>query len=208
MGSVDEPINRSKGCGGVMRTAPLGFMKCWGRPLLTGAEAAAITHGHPGGWAPGGMLADLVHRLIYGPACPLKQAVLESLAATEAEWALPAVGEFGDMVRKAIELSRGDLPDVKAIHSLGGGWVGDEALAIAVYSCLKHPDDPRAALVSAVNHSGDSDSTGAIAGNILGARLGLKALPREWIDRLELTDVILKQAQNAVRAALDSPHPL
>ena len=65
-----------------------------------------------------------------------------------------------------------------------------------------------AALVSAVNHSGDSDSTGAIAGNILGARLGLKALPREWIDRLELTDVILKQAQNAVRAALDSPHPL
>ena len=89
-----------------------------------------------------------------------------------------------------------------------GGWVGDEALAIAVYSCLKHPDDPRAALVSAVNHSGDSDSTGAIAGNILGARLGLKALPRDWIDRLELTDVILKQAQNAVRAALDSPHPL
>ena len=65
-----------------------------------------------------------------------------------------------------------------------------------------------AALVSAVNHSGDSDSTGALAGNILGARLGLKSLPRDWIGRLELTDVILKQAQNAVRAALDSPHPL
>jgi len=209
MGTVDEPVNQSKGCGGVMRTAPLGFMKCWGSPLEKGAAAAAITHGHPGGWAPGGMLSDIVHRLIYGdPTIPLEDVVLTSLRATEARWDLPEVHAFGDKVRSAVRLSHTDTPDVEAIHSLGGGWVGNEALAIAVYSSLRHPDDIPAALISAVNHSGDSDSTGAIAGNILGARLGLKALPRNWVRRLELTDVILAQAENAVRAVLDSPHLL
>ena len=41
-----------------------------------------------------------------------------------------------------------------------------------------------------MNHSGDSDSTGAIAGNILGARLGSGALPREWIDPLDVLEGI------------------
>lgn len=207
MGSVDEPINNSKGCGGVMRTAPLGFMRCWGSALEKGAEAAAITHGHPGGWAPAGMLSDMVQRLVYDDSdAPLKDVVLASLKATDARWDLPDVHKFADMVIRAAKLSDTNMPDVAAIHALGGGWVGDEALAIAVYSCLKHPDDVKAALISAVNHSGDSDSTGAIAGNILGAKLGLSALPKDWIDQLELTDVILEQAELMTNAVAHSLH--
>jgi ADP-ribosylglycohydrolase len=38
----------------------------------------------------------------------------------------------------------------------------------------------------AVNHSGDSDSTGAISGSLLGVRLGAGAIPARWIERLEL----------------------
>ena len=68
--------------------------------------------------------------------------------------------------------------------------MGEEALAIAVYCALRHPDDLPACLRAAVNHSGDSDSTGAIAGNILGARLGSGALPREWIDPLDVLEGI------------------
>jgi ADP-ribosylglycohydrolase len=41
-----------------------------------------------------------------------------------------------------------------------------------------------------VNHGGDSDSTGAIAGNILGAELGLGEIPLEWLETLELRDEI------------------
>ena len=40
------------------------------------------------------------------------------------------------------------------------------------------------------HHSGDSYSTGAITGNILGALLGEQAIPRDWLDRLELREVI------------------
>ncbi len=68
-----------------------------------------------------------------------------------------------------------------------------------MYCCLKHPDDIRQCLITAVNHSGDSDSTGAIAGNILGAYLGGTALPADWTEEVELRSTIEQQAENMVR---------
>ena len=72
----------------------------------------------------------------------------------------------------------------------GGGWLGDDALAIAVYAALRYPGDLKACLRAAVNHGGDSDSTGAIAGNILGAWLGMAGIPEDWHTRIELADRI------------------
>ena len=195
LGSVAEPINNSKGCGGVMRTAPVGFLPLPGSALALGAETAAITHGHPGGWAPGGMLADIVRRCIYGPPKPLADIFTDSLAAVRAAWDLPEVRAFADMVDRAMDLSAGPMADVDAIHALGGGWVGDEALAIAIFCCLRHLDSIPEALIAAVNHSGDSDSTGAICGNILGAHLGLARIPEDWTAPLELRDLILRLAR-------------
>ena len=203
MGTIEEPLNRSKGCGGVMRSAPAGFAPFLGNPLRIGAESAAITHGHPGGWAPAGMLSDIVFRCIYGENASLESIIGESAEAVLKEWDQPAVRQFAEMIADAVWMSRDEMQEVEAIHSIGGGWVGDEALAIAVYSCLKHPDDLREALITAVNHSGDSDSTGAIAGNILGAWLGLSKIPKEWIDQLELAEVILHQAKRMTEAIMD-----
>ena len=82
--------------------------------------------------------------------------------------------------------------DEESVHSLGEGWVGDEALAIAIYAALRWDSDMKKCLRAAVNHRGDSDSTGAIAGNILGAYLGLEAIPKDWLADLEQTDVMEK----------------
>jgi ADP-ribosylglycohydrolase len=43
----------------------------------------------------------------------------------------------------------------------------------------------KAALLLAVNHSGDSDSTGSICGNLLGARYGDHGLPHSWVQQVE-----------------------
>lgn len=67
-------------------------------------------------------------------------------------------------------------------------------MAIAVYCALKHPTDFRAAVVAAVNHSGDSDSTGSICGAILGASLGLDAIPAEWQEQVENRDELVRIA--------------
>ena len=42
-----------------------------------------------------------------------------------------------------------------------------------------------------VNHNGDSDSTGSICGNILGACYGIDAVPKIWINNIELKHLII-----------------
>ena len=103
---------------------------------------------------------------------------------------------FQALLQKAIDLSQTELNDLDAIRQLGQGWVGEEALAIAIYSSLKHPESFEKAVVAAVNHSGDSDSTGAIAGNIMGAALGIQAIPEKFLEKLELRDLILNLADD------------
>ncbi len=76
-------------------------------------------------------------------------------------------------------------PHPGAVEQLGGGWVADEALAIAVYAAVT-ASSFEAGVRTAVNHSGDSDSTGAMAGNLLGAQLGRCAVPEGW--RLALAE--------------------
>jgi ADP-ribosylglycohydrolase len=77
----------------------------------------------------------------------------------------------------------------------GEGWVAEEALAISLY-CALVAKDFRHGVILAVNHDGDSDSTGSITGNLLGTILGVDALPREWLEPLELRDVITEIAND------------
>ena len=50
------------------------------------------------------------------------------------------------------------------------------------------------AVVAAVNHDGDSDSTGAVAGNIMGAMLGMQGIGEEFLQALELRDLLCELA--------------
>ena len=83
----------------------------------------------------------------------------------------------------------------KAFKLLGQGWVAEETLAIAVYCALKYSNDFEKGVLTAVNHSGDSDSTGSVTGQILGAYLGFEAIPQKYIQPLELKEVIIKYAK-------------
>ena len=63
------------------------------------------------------------------------------------------------------------------------------------------PDDFRGGVLAAVNHDGDSDSTAAIAGNILGVKLGRDGIPREWIAGLEQAALVERIAGELHAAA-------
>lgn len=96
------------------------------------------------------------------------------------------VAEFERMIYKAVELTKTDIPDIEAIDQIGEGWTGDEAIAIAIYCTLKHLGDFESAIVASVNHKGDSDSTSAITGNLIGAIVGYDAIPENYKENLEL----------------------
>lgn len=196
-GSPSHPINHSKGCGGVMRAAPAGLISPENpmNAAILGAKTSALTHCHDLGWLPGAMLGHMVAQLVSVENLPIEKAARKALFALTYEYAhAPDLRVFLDLMERAIELAHADAPELDAIHTLGEGWVGDEAMAIALYCAIRHENDFAAGIIAAVNHKGDSDSTGAIAGNLLGAKLGYEAIPDEFKDKLELRELLLSMA--------------
>lgn len=187
--------NDSKGCGGVMRVAPVGLSFEPDTAFEVAVAAAGSTHGHPSGYLSAGALAYLIARIMQGK--DLEFAVFAAIQKlNESEESLECVSAL----RSAYELAPRDIPDLEAISQLGEGWVGEEALAIAVFCALRYQDDFKKAVTVAVNHDGDSDSTGAITGNILGAYLAMDAIPENWINAVELQDVAYKLADDLLLA--------
>jgi len=191
-GSLGTPAtNNSKGCGTVMRDAPFGLL-WWNDPakaLTLAAETASFTHGHPSAWYASGALAALIAGLMAGH--DIESAVSQALSLLAGK---PDAGEVQSALERACDISR-ESNWSKRLPELGAGWVAEEALAIAVL-CALAARSPEDAIVAAVNHGGDSDSTGAITGNIVGAFYGPDALPRAWVDAVELRDVILQLAED------------
>ena len=203
MGTVAAPLNSRKGCGGVMRVAPAGLAFPPGQAFQHGVEFAAITHGHPSGYLPAGVLADLIACLLGG--WPLDQGVEFAVAALK-RW--PGHEETLGSIELALRLVSERIPPLDAIPQLGGGWVGEEALAISLYCALNSRDDWEMAVLAAVNHSGDSDSTGSITGAILGALLGAEALPQPWVAQLESVAGIKAVAHDLFRVVREGMEPL
>lgn len=197
-GSSEAPLNNSKGCGGVMRVAPVGLVSA--DPFDLGSAAAALTHGHPSGYLAAGVFAVVVAGLTRGDALTL--AIDQALQSLRQH---PGHEETLNAVHEALALAAsGREPSPEAVETLGGGWIAEEALAIALYCAMVAPDFRQGVLL-AVNHSGDSDSTGSMVGNLIGATLGVGDLPKEWLQDLEARSVIQQVAADLAGQFVDGP---
>ncbi|MFW5653773.1 MAG: ADP-ribosylglycohydrolase family protein, partial [Planctomycetota bacterium] len=201
--SQEEPTlpatNGSKGCGTVMKTAPIGLLCCQPSEQLAaarhGLEIAAVTHGHPTAQIAAAFLSSLIGQLTIGNELRIaiveaRRNVLRLCDEVGGEFAPGDPSEVLEAIDMALALDATEVrvtPDI--IERLGGGWVAEEALAIALLCAIRAKSFEEGVRL-AVNHSGDSDSTGAIAGNILGVIHGVDAIPSHWLEHLELHDVI------------------
>ncbi len=202
-GTIEKPINSSKGCGGVMRVAPIGLYFIDNKSyepeevMRIGAEAAALTHGHELGYIPAAAFVHIIECLARDGEQSVLEAVKDSLKWVRVLFPnANHLKEFEMIMERAMELAFSDVNELDAIHAIGEGWVAEETLAIAVYCALKYPTDFAKGVITAVNHKGDSDSTGSVAGNIIGANVGLGGIPKEFINPLELKDVISEIAED------------
>jgi ADP-ribosyl-[dinitrogen reductase] hydrolase len=187
-GTIDKPINDSKGCGGVMRVAPVGFF-----PALTpeqafdrATRAAAVTHGHPSGYLSAGALAAVIRLCLDGAdLASAARAALAMVPEREGE------EETETALAHALSLAaEGRADHTAAIGALGEGWVrrggpGDRAVRDAGRALVRGRDPPRG------HHGGDSDSTASIAGQLYGAWKGADELPHRWVRRLDALDPLL-----------------
>ena len=201
MGTIEHRINDSKGCGTIMRVAPIGLMENYAYAAgELATKASAITHGHDLALIPSFLLSAMIFCLSY--EFDLKSAFsgamscLEQYQMTTNYFEQRNIEYVKKMCNKAIGLSKLNFTDQQAIEKLGEGWVAEETFAIALYSCFKHHDSFEDAVVCAVNHDGDSDSTGAVAGNIMGAFLGINKIPEYYIQNVEMSKEILDLAND------------
>lgn len=188
-GSMQAPLNNSKGCGAVMRAAPVGMIDMGFDTFDLSCQIAALTHGHQDGYLAAGAFSQIIKNLLSGAG--MDDAVLQTIDAMKDR---QQQGKCLAAMEKAMGLAYSSLPDVTCYQQLGQGWVADEALAIAVFCAVKHQNDFRQGVILAVNHNGDSDSTGSMTGNILGAYLGRSAIPTSWIQPLEMAGIIAELA--------------
>lgn len=198
-GSMDEPVNDSKGSGCLLRTVPIGLSYSDDPAYLLdlAANTAALTHGNEVAWMASRALA-LIISLIIHQELSITEAVNKTLKALDKSFpdSRTVVYELSRTIRSAMSLATSASSDLDAIHALGKGWVAEEALAIGLLSALRHENDIAGAMTFAANHGGDSNTTAAIAGTLVGARIGFNAIPDRFVDRLELVDVILELADD------------
>ena len=229
----EHPKNNSKGCGGIMRVAPMGLLYAAYQSrndigystvqlAVAGAKIAKVTHLHPLGYLPAALMTLLISRIV--PLTPeeaktsIYQIVQDGL---DVMMEMEGDEHYGDkeylrkLTRKAVELSQSDILDADAILQLGEGWTAEEAWAISLYCALRHIDSMKDAIIAAVNHDGDSDSTGSITGNIMGAIYGYEAITRQRLfcpegksfeDTIELHNIILALADDLYTGCIISEY--
>lgn len=202
---IEAALNSSKGCGGIMRVAPMGLRRWSDIAALDyeGAQLAAITHGHALGYMPAAVLVHIINRIVYPVDLQfsLKDIILEARdTVSELFRDNPFLQRMCAIIERAIDLAEhSEADDLENIHRLGEGWVAEETLGIALYCALKYQNDFSAGVIAAVNHKGDSDSTGAVTGNILGALVGYEAIEEKWKEKLELKEVLLEMSDDLAK---------
>lgn len=215
LGTVEKPVNNSKGCAAVVRVAPCGFGTGTAEHAFDLAmQVAALTHGHRTAQLAAGVFAATVWGLVRGGETA--ESLLEARKLLKGR---TGHEEASQALDSAVRTASRGVPSAWDLAELGNGWTSEEALAVAVCVALRADDltsprntpdtDPgrwshrsvseagRRGLRLAVNHSGDSDTIGALCGNLIGARYGTHAFPGHWQSQLEVRDRVIGLAADA-----------
>lgn len=197
LGTLRDPLNGSPGCGAIMRAHPLGVaFENNKNTFKLGVLSGVLTHGHPNAYIPAGFLSALTGEIMQGSqfvdALQLTIKRLKNMQNAEGTQDAISRALSGDHRGDTFEVIDNEVGG-------GGGWHGHDALAIGVFAVLRANEDPLEAVRIAANHSGDTDSTGSIAGALVGALHG----PRPFIDTLQQQDVHLEHKERLESLAFD-----
>ena len=219
----EKAQNNSKGCGGIMRVAPMALLDAGYASrnensysieelAEAGGEIAEVTHKHPLGFLSASLLTVLLYKVIPMTAKQVQEEIDSIVADTVNILDRIYKGKYDadkrylkELTMKAVQLAHTDIADADAIRQLGEGWVAEETWAIALYCAIRHIDSVEDAIIASVNHDGDSDSTGSVCGNIMGAIYGYEHIKERNIfcpegknfeDTLELSEIILALADD------------
>ena len=205
-GTVSHPTNRNDTPGALTAAVAAGLffyperMKIHEVGLL-GAQAVAVTHGEPGTFLSGAIIAYTVAGILNDRELPLQEHFSNAAQAVQIQFGktFSQAAQLQAMVSKVISMAKSGGDPHETIMGLQCD-TAPRVLAGAMYTCLTCGEDFDTAMVTAVNHSGRSAAVASLAGAFLGAKLGHKAIPGFYLDCLEPASVLDVLARDLVQA--------
>ncbi|MFC1505160.1 ADP-ribosylglycohydrolase family protein [Thermodesulfobacteriota bacterium] len=190
MGTYAKPINNSRGNSAIVRTAPVGLIAGEDLAFDLACAVAQTTHGHPSAYLAAGSLAQIIAAIVHGDSIA---SAMDKVMCRLKDFGVEA-DECLASLNQVRVLRKSEPTSLKRMETLGRGQTAVEVLAIALYSCLVAEDDFEKGIFLALNHSGATDCTGAVAGSLLGVRGGAASIPSRFVKPLELRALILEMA--------------
>ena len=168
-----SPEGQNAGNGSTMRCPPLAipYATDWNRLVRVSRQSSQITH--------------------YDPRCTYGCDVLNCTIAGFLQ-------DDDDPLERALDRTEPDAPDelVEALRLIpdhvdkdqlsNSGYVV-HTLQTALHDGLT-ANSAEDAIVTAVNRGGDTDTIGAVAGAVAGARFGASSLPNRWLEEINERD--------------------
>jgi ADP-ribosylglycohydrolase len=190
-GTLKNHINNSRGCGSLVRVAPIGlyFWRFPENAFRIGAESSALTHGHTDAILSSGFYAAFVANIVAGRT--MRESAEEALDILETQ---EGHENSSMIIRRSLALVDENTSLNKAASEIGEGLAAPEAAALAIYICLKYMDDFDGAILAAMTFKGNNASVAPIVGNALGTFYGVSAIPQRWMNEVELADLMIHGA--------------
>ena len=205
-GTPEEPANAFQTPGSLTCAIPAGLFYAPERMSFPeigqlGAEVIALTHGEPSAFLSGAVLAYCTAGLVQAPEVPLKEHLTQAAQAVAAQFGqtYPQALELRSLLRRAMLMAQEKQTSQSEAMDRLGCMTASQVLAGAYYALLAGGEDFDSTMITAVNHSGRSAAVGAVAGALLGAKLGHEALPEFYLECLEPVDALLTLADDLLQ---------
>lgn len=174
----------SSDLGGPARMAPLAFL--FQDNLAHLLEAVRVqtllTHNNSANLAGAEFIAKAVFKVLHGakPVEAMEKALDEG------------VNDLDLDLRIRSSLDEGDKDNLAVIKHYGQMCAIAAALPGALYLIGRYENDLQSALIENVMAGGDSSARGMVIGMMLGAHLGIDAIPQRWLDEMKATQKITR----------------
>lgn len=174
-----------------MRIAPVGmvFRDLDDATVFSiGADVSAITHTHPTGYLAGGAMALIVKILVNGGtlADAINAAMIQLYDQPEHH-----ARETMHAIVTGYKAGTTQPLTISMLDTLGGGWVAEEALSMAIAATAACNGKTMDALATCAAINGDSDSVASMAGTLCGALYGADAdVNQLFVDIEEMTSIV------------------
>lgn len=182
-------------CGSAMRVSPIGLFYHQDLDLVEKYAKMSSTPTHTSHAARAGAIAVAV-----GVACNIRNLDMETILKEVAERCSREDPDLADKIYLSYDLKEEDIDS--AVRKIGNSSSVYETVPFAFYSFFSNLNDFESSVITAVNAGGDTDSIGAITGALSGARHGIRAIPRRWLDGLEKRDYLIDIADKLLELAI------